>query len=420
MNTSPLTPRLWRLAVVAAVTAFAALTSAGAATAGDDDRRIQFAAGSDTATVSGNVAPGTTATFVLRASAGQTMHVLVEPDDFAALTTILGPAGDVVGAGHTAASADLRDTGDYVVEIGNTGTTSDFTLTVTIPATGDPGTSNPATTSPPSANPWRIEFAPGTDSATVRRSIAPGANADFLFRASAGQTVYVEVGPEDFDARTFIWGEGELANGDNTVSATLPESGDYVLGVDNTGTTTDFTVTVRIPAHAAPPTTGECGVDPQAPAITGNLAAVPPAQQQPGVPWTYLGESNYDPCADLSYAIVDIEHGTGSSPRHVMLFHRGAYVGTATECAFGFTTVTAATGDSVSVQYRWPRDGDVNAAPSGSATATFNWNGTDVVMSGELPDELLTMSRCDVAAPGGGDTSGNSAPAPAGNLPATR
>jgi hypothetical protein len=133
MNTSPSTTlRPWRLAIAA--TAFAALTSAGAATAGDDYQRIQFAPGTDSATVSGSIAPGTTASYVLRASAGQTMNVSLGPDQFAALTTIYGPDGDVVGAGHTTATATMPSTGDYVVEIGNTGTTNGFTLTVTIPA----------------------------------------------------------------------------------------------------------------------------------------------------------------------------------------------------------------------------------------------------------------------------------------------
>lgn len=178
---------------------------------------------------------------------------------------------------------------------------------------------------------------------------------------------------------------------------------------------------MRTPAEAAPPTNATCGVDPQAPAITDNLSTVPPAQQAPGIPWTYLGDSNYDPCAGLSYAVVDIEGGTGSSPQQVMLFHRGAYIGTATECAFGFTSVTAATGDSVTVEYRWPRDGDTDAAPSGSASATFNWNGTEVVISGELPDELLTVSGCAVGDPDDNDApSDDDDPNPDGELPATR
>jgi hypothetical protein len=102
------------------------------------------------------------------------------------------------------------------------------------------------------------------------------------------------------------------------------------------------------------------------------------------------------------------------------LFHRGEYVGTATECAFGFTAVAAATGDSVTVAYRWPREGDANAAPSGSASATFSWDAADVVISGELPDELLTVSGCNVGTPASGDTPTTSDPVPAGRLPVTR
>ncbi len=95
-------------------------------------QRIQFAAGTDNATVQDSIAPGTTARYVLRAGAGQTMTVDVGPSEFAALTTIFGPDGSVVGAGHTTATATLPVDGDYIVEVGNTGTTTDFTLTVRV------------------------------------------------------------------------------------------------------------------------------------------------------------------------------------------------------------------------------------------------------------------------------------------------
>ena len=84
-------------------------------------QRIRFAPGTDNATVQGSIAPGTSARYVLRAGAGQTMTVSIGPDNFAALTTIFGPNGDVVGAGHTLTTANLPATGDYIVEVGNTG-----------------------------------------------------------------------------------------------------------------------------------------------------------------------------------------------------------------------------------------------------------------------------------------------------------
>lgn len=98
-----------------------------------DAPRVSFARGTDRATVHGTVAPGSTKRFVLRAGANQSMFIDVGPDSFAALTTILAPDGSVVGAGHTTALAFLPVDGDYIVEIANTGTTSEFAVTFRIP-----------------------------------------------------------------------------------------------------------------------------------------------------------------------------------------------------------------------------------------------------------------------------------------------
>ncbi|MBQ7805794.1 LppP/LprE family lipoprotein, partial [Rhodococcus sp. (in: high G+C Gram-positive bacteria)] len=108
----------------------------------------------------------------------------------------------------------------------------------------------------------------------------------------------------------------------------------------------------------------------------------------------FLGETNFDPCAELSYAIAETNGGTGSSPQHVMFFHRGEYQGTATACSFGFTSVIDSSSDSVTVQYKWPRGMDSNANPSGLATAIFVWDGNEVVMQNDLPAELLKVSGC--------------------------
>jgi hypothetical protein len=136
-----------------------------------------------------------------------------------------------------------------------------------------------------------------------------------------------------------------------------------------------------------------CGVDPAAAAITDAIGGVPPAFD--GFPgWTYGGVSNFDPCAPLSYARLDTEGGTGSSPAQVMLFHEGEYAGTATECALPFTTVTGTSTDSVTVEYRWPLPGEPNAAPSGVATVIYRWAGDAVQMDGELPQDLLDASGC--------------------------
>ena len=152
----------------------------------------------------------------------------------------------------------------------------------------------------------------------------------------------------------------------------------------------------------APPTTPDttavdCGVDTDVEEISANIDAVVP-EPLSGVRWVYDGESNFDPCAALSYARLDVEGSTGSSPAHLMLFHYGEFIGTAESCAFGFTTVTATSPDSITVEYRWPRDGDTNAAPSGVASVTYRWDGgtvtTDPPRPGHLPAELLTVNGC--------------------------
>lgn len=57
------------------------------------------------------------------------------------------------------------------------------------------------------------------------------------------------------------------------------------------------------PTQTRPPEPRNCGVDPDSPVITSHTADVP-APELDGMTWVYHGESNYDPCAALSYATV--------------------------------------------------------------------------------------------------------------------
>jgi hypothetical protein len=150
------------------------------------------------------------------------------------------------------------------------------------------------------------------------------------------------------------------------------------------------------PTGPPPPTlpSSDCGVDTEAHAIVDHIDDVASPNVLDGAGWTYGGESNYDPCAALSYARLDVAGGTGSSPAQFMLFHDGEFVGTATECAFGLTSVIGTTLDSITVEYRWPRAGDPNAAPSGLATMTYRWNGQAVDAVGDLPVELQQVNGC--------------------------
>lgn len=111
--------------------------------------------------------------------------------------------------------------------------------------------------------------------------------------------------------------------------------------------------------------------------------------------WTNTSETyeGYDPCAELSW----IDAIPGSSPsdccissmaHHILLFHRGKFIGTATYEPYSFSPVITRTSDSsISVTYRYVKGDESSASASGRATAEFSWSSSQnkVVMTGEVP-----------------------------------
>lgn len=117
---------------------------------------------------------------------------------------------------------------------------------------------------------------------------------------------------------------------------------------------------------------------------------MPPHPTLSDVAWTAPSSllEGYDPCAELSWIPVTLEGGTVSTPWHIMLFHRGEYIGTATKDSYGFEPeITRIDDGTMEVIYRWPQGSDANAAPSGRSVATFTWNPQteQVDFSGEVP-----------------------------------
>lgn len=111
--------------------------------------------------------------------------------------------------------------------------------------------------------------------------------------------------------------------------------------------------------------------------------------------WTNVSASyeGYDPCAELSW----IDAIPGSSPsdccissmaHHILLFHRGKFIGTATYEPYSFSPVITRTSDSsISVTYRYMKDDEKVHNASGRTTAEFTWSSSQnkVVMTGEVP-----------------------------------
>ncbi|WP_168166962.1 LppP/LprE family lipoprotein [Corynebacterium sp. HMSC04H06] len=133
-----------------------------------------------------------------------------------------------------------------------------------------------------------------------------------------------------------------------------------------------------------PQARGQCGEPDAHAAVAANVG-----QLAPNLEWNPdTAIADYDPCADLSWAAVTVTGATASSPYHIMLFHKGEFLGTATAQPYGFAPeINRASGRQMDVIYRWPQDGDANANPTGSSFASFAWNPVteEIEMAGNVP-----------------------------------
>lgn len=139
-------------------------------------------------------------------------------------------------------------------------------------------------------------------------------------------------------------------------------------------------------AGNSPSTT--CGPDETA-ALSAALSQVPP-DRKTGKPWDRnAASSNYNACADLSAIVVTVQDGTTSSPDLALMFHRGAFVGTATPRAYPFTELEApaSTNDIVVLTYRTQQS--CSTCTDGVLTTVgFQWKGDKVQMLDWPPESL--------------------------------
>ncbi|OBK28466.1 hypothetical protein A5634_20525 [Mycobacterium asiaticum] len=132
---------------------------------------------------------------------------------------------------------------------------------------------------------------------------------------------------------------------------------------------------------AAPPVNAAgCGPDLQA-ALSAALGQVPP-DRKTGKQWDRAPQAaNYDPCADLSAVVLTVQDATPSSPDVALMFHRGAFVGTATPNAYPFTELEgpASTNDIVVLTYR-TRQSCSTCFDGTLTTVGFQWKDDKVQM----------------------------------------
>lgn len=212
--------------------------------------RIQFAKGATSATLSSPVQYGVpqdydlVGGYVLRALAGQRMRVNLSSPHGTVLLGIVGADGVPLKryeVGDSTWDGILPTTQDYFLRaFGAGGPDSRFTLSVWISPLGQ-------------AAPTRIRFAPGTTSAVVGGSLAPGGSARYVLWAARGQRMGIAVVPSAA-VQILVAGPG----GSRWTCPEwgcwidpLPASGDYdvTLSLRPGWGTTGYSMTVAIPAE---------------------------------------------------------------------------------------------------------------------------------------------------------------------------
>lgn len=125
-------------------------------------------------------------------------------------------------------------------------------------------------------------------------------------------------------------------------------------------------------------------------ALAAALPRVPQFDEGERWAWdpTTADISGFSDCAQLSWITVGIQGPTGSSPYQILLFHRGEFIGPATERAYGFAPRVQRLDDAaIQVTYRWAGPGETTAGASQTAVSVFRWNELRGAAdrAGELP-----------------------------------
>ncbi|WOH94044.1 LppP/LprE family lipoprotein [Corynebacterium urealyticum] len=185
---------------------------------------------------------------------------------------------------------------------------------------------------------------------------------------------------------------------DSTTDATgnsAPTSASQSSVVPTTATAPQ--TTESSPKHKPEPTRKPRDTEPRT--QCGNLSAQelvathvdklpPPPSTESSWDTERAGIGLYDPCAELSPIDITVEGATATSPHHIMLFHKGEYLGTATPEPRSFAPdMKLLNTQTVSVTYYYAKPGDPKDQPSGRAHVNFIWDHAKkkVIMDGNLP-----------------------------------
>ena len=117
---------------------------------------------------------------------------------------------------------------------------------------------------------------------------------------------------------------------------------------------------------------------------------LPPSRRYP---WAYdfAPGGNFDACLPLSWIAITVDRATVSSPYHILLYHYGEYVGTATEEPQGFFPLIERVSDSaIDITYQYNRGNEPNAKVTGRTHYHVHWdeNQQRMIGEGDTPSSL--------------------------------
>jgi hypothetical protein len=198
--------------------------------------RINFLSKATTGVVSGPIQPGQIQYFVINASQGQPMIVMVNSlnNDVTLSVRTQGGTWMLNAAAHqTAWQSMLPKTEDYYIGIYGGATTENFTLTVQIPS--------------------RIKFAQGSITATVSGQTVAGYNVAYTVLAIKSQLMTVNLNGVANSAALTIYGYSDgqpylrSVTGQTSFNFKLPATQDYIIEVvPRAGQVVNYTLVVII------------------------------------------------------------------------------------------------------------------------------------------------------------------------------
>ncbi len=196
--------------------------------------RVNFASGATAKNLDGSLAANSTKGYVLGAMKNQVIIAQVSSASTEVKLKITASNGASLpgstGQNSPSVMVPLPSTQDYIVWVSTGSQAANYSLAITIPS--------------------RITFSPGATSATVSGAVSSHLQVSYILRASAGQTMTVNLTGSNVGLTIYGLVDGQplvrAESGATSWSGTLPATQDYILIAVPAVDSTTFTLKVTI------------------------------------------------------------------------------------------------------------------------------------------------------------------------------